>query len=235
MNVILDNPIWFALNSVNAHLGSGNDNVKLFDAAVAPFAGLSVYAPGNFKQLFDLVSPDQVVVLFYPEADLDPAPFNVVVKVPGYQMVFEGKEPEAISGEELVRLTEKDLEEMLALTKLAQPGPFAGRTIDFGGYLGIFQDQKLVAMGGQRLQTQGFTEISAICTHPDSAGKGFAGKVLNELVRNIIASGNVPYLHVRADNARAIKLYQYLGFVIRTEMYFHVIKKGIAPINNSYR
>ncbi|MDR6781882.1 ribosomal protein S18 acetylase RimI-like enzyme [Pedobacter africanus] len=226
MNVILDNPIWFALNSVNAHLGSGNDSVKLFNTDVAPFAGLNAYTPGNFQQLFELVQPDQVAVLFYPKEDLDPAPFDVVAKVPGYQMVFEGKEPEAVPGEGLVHLTEKDVEEMLSLTKLTQPGPFARRTIDFGGYKGIFQDQQLVAMAGQRLQVQGFTEISAVCTHPDSAGKGLARKVLNELIRDVIASGNIPYLHVRADNTRAIKLYEHLGFVIRTEMYFHVIKRS---------
>jgi ribosomal protein S18 acetylase RimI-like enzyme len=227
MNVILDNPIWFALNSVNTHLGRGSDSVKLFNTDVAPFAGLVAYTPGNFQQLFKLVQPDQVVVLFYPKEDLDPAPFNVVAKVAGYQMVFEGKEPEAVPGDDPVHLTEKDVEEMLSLTKLTQPGPFARRTIDFGGYTGIFRDQQLAAMCGQRLQVQGYTEISAVCTHPDSAGKGLARKVLNELIRNIIASGNIPYLHVRADNTRAIKLYQHLGFVIRTEMYFHVIKRNI--------
>ena len=114
MRADLDNPIWAALSSKNADLGLGNERAKLFNAEVAPFAGLSTYSPENFQELYQLPEPGQVVVLFFPGAELDIHPFELVVKVPGYQMVFEGAEPPL--EHDLTRLTEQVVPDMLALT-----------------------------------------------------------------------------------------------------------------------
>lgn len=225
MNDILANPIWFALDSENEALGKGNDDAKRFDPQVAPFAGLKDYNPDNFDKLAELVAQDQVVVLFYPEAQLDILPFELVVKVPGFQMVFEGDARDLKISDRLTKLNTADVSQMLTLTGLAQPGPFSEQTISFGGYLGVFLDDKLVAMGGMRLQAEGFTEISAVCTHPDHSGKGYAREVINALIVGITAEGKIPYLHVRADNTRAVELYLKMGFAIRREMYFYVIKR----------
>jgi predicted GNAT family acetyltransferase len=37
--------------------------------------------------------------------------------------------------------------------------------------------------------------------------------------------GKIPFLHVRADNQRAIAVYERIGFVIRGIMNFYVMKK----------
>lgn len=222
---ILSNPIWSSLISENAFLGKGTDVVKLFDPEVAPFAGLEADTHENFSALFDLVADERVVVLFSPKPDLDTSPFEPVVTVAGYQMVFQGQLPEADLKRNLVQLSSDDVPAMLELTGLAQPGPFLERTIDFGGYHGIFEQGRLVAMGGQRLRANGYTEISAVCSHPDHNGKGFGRQVMNAVIRDILESGNTAYLHVRADNLRAVALYKHLGFVISREMNFYVIKK----------
>lgn len=222
---ILTNPIWSALTSDNASLGTGTDQVRLFDSDVAPFAGLASDTSENFQALFDLVENGRTIVLFSPKQEMDSLPFEAVVKVPGYQMVFEAELPNADPESSLVPLTEKNIPKMLALTQLAQPGPFAERTIAFGGYLGIFDGGQLVSMGGQRLKSPGFVEISAVCSHPDHSGKGYARKIVNAVVRDIISSGNRAYLHVRSDNTRAVELYRRMGFAIRRDMNFYVLKK----------
>lgn len=225
MEVILNNPIWHALASDQSALGDGNTEVNFFLPEVAPFAGLREYNPDNFQLLFDLLDAERVVVLFSPVADLDPLPWNILVKVPGYQMVFEGEVTDEPEETGLVSLRQEHVGQMLALTELTQPGPFLNRTIEFGHYRGIFEQGQLVAMGGQRLRSAGFTEISAICTHPEHAGKGYARKIIEDQIRIIRQNGETPYLHVRADNIRAIDLYQRMGFVIRTDIYFYVLKK----------
>jgi predicted GNAT family acetyltransferase len=115
---------------------------------------------------------------------------------------------------------------MLSLTKLTNPGPFAERTIDFGHYRGIFENNELAAMAGQRLHAFNYAEISAVCTHPDHTGKGYARQLLIYQINRIIAAGEIPYLHVRSDNDRAIRVYEGLGFVTRCNMWFSPIQKA---------
>jgi predicted GNAT family acetyltransferase len=114
---------------------------------------------------------------------------------------------------------------MIQLAKLTKPGPFGRRTIDFGNYFGIFEKDKLIAMTGQRLHVQNFTEISAVCTHPDHTGKGYANKLLQHQLQLILKQGQQPFLHVRDDNQRAITLYERMGFSISRTMNFYFMKK----------
>ena len=123
------------------------------------------------------------------------------------------------------KLTAADIPQMLALTEKTKPGPFYERTIELGNYIGIFDKEELVAMAGERLQLNGFTELSAVCTATDHLGKGYASYLSSKIAETIIAGGNQPFLHVRTDNLRAIQLYQKLGFEIRADVYFAVFKK----------
>jgi len=225
MNAHLDNPIWSALNSDCKQLGTGTEVAKYFHPDVAPFGAVSADTFENFQVLYDLISPEQVVVLFSPKDQLDPAPLTIINKVPGIQMVFEGDVAHSVLESQVVPLTEKDIPQMLAITSLTQPGPFLPRTIEFGGYHGIFDGERLVAMGGERLQGDWSTEISAVCTHPDYAGKGFANAILTRVIENIKQKGRVPYLHVRTDNTNAIALYRKMGFVQRSVMNFYILQK----------
>ena len=62
---------------------------------------------------------------------------------------------------------------MMHLVELTKPGPFAVRTIALGSYIGIRDRGQLVAMAGERLRFDGFTEISGVCSHPDHRGRGY--------------------------------------------------------------
>ena len=60
---------------------------------------------------------------------------------------------------------------------LTEPGPFRPRTIDLGGFVGVFHGDELVAMAGQRLRPPGYCEVSSVCTHPDARRRGYAAFV----------------------------------------------------------
>ena len=62
----------------------------------------------------------------------------------------------------------------LELVFITQPGPFAERNVELGRYIGIRQDDRLVAMAGERFKVNGYTEISAVCTLPDYREGGYA-------------------------------------------------------------
>ena len=114
---------------------------------------------------------------------------------------------------------------MIELTALTKPGPFGPRTHELGTYVGIRDGGKLVAMAGERLKVPGYTEVSAVCTHPDHLGKGYARVLMKEVMRAIRERGETPFLHVRGDNARAIALYERLGFRSDDRGYFAVLRR----------
>ena len=51
------------------------------------------------------------------------------------------------------------------------PGPFSVRTIDLGGYVGVFDGDRLVAMAGQRLAPLGSARL-ARCAHIPTSAAG---------------------------------------------------------------
>jgi predicted GNAT family acetyltransferase len=110
---------------------------------------------------------------------------------------------------------------MVELARLTKPGPFGLRTLEFGSYFGIFENEKLVAMTGQRLHIENYTEISAVCTHPEYTGKYYAFTLLQHQLKIILQNGQQPFLHVKEDNQRAIDLYIRLGFTISRPMNFY--------------
>jgi ribosomal protein S18 acetylase RimI-like enzyme len=226
MDAYLDNPAWNALISGNENLAFGNEKVKHFDREVSPFAALAENSDVNFQILYELTT-HTVPLLVITTAEMDiPAPWNVVRCIKGLQMVFDGTAEKERSKVELVPLSQKHVPQMLALTKLTNPGPFVPRTIEFGHYEGVFDGETLVAMAGQRLHVFDYMEISAVCTHPGHTGKGYARQLLRSQISRIKAALGVPFLHVRYDNDRAINVYESLGFVARRDIYFYAIKKN---------
>ncbi|MEX3633639.1 GNAT family N-acetyltransferase [Paraburkholderia sp. BR14320] len=86
------------------------------------------------------------------------------------------------------------------------------------------------SMAGERMQVDGYVEISAVCVHNDYRGKGLAGRLVNVLRRNIEARGDTAFLHVRNDNHAAIGLYERLGFKLRRPFHLISIERVPAPV-----
>jgi GNAT superfamily N-acetyltransferase len=225
MEHVLDNPAWNALISGNKDLYYGNDQVKYFDRDVSPFVAFKENSTANFNELYDMVPEDRTLLFISPAEIEIPGPWKVPNCIKGIQMICDAGTEIGEPSMELIPLTKEHVPQMLALTKLTNPGPFTERTIDFGHYHGIFEEDKLVAMAGQRLHVFNYAEVSAVCTHPDHTGKGYARQLLIHQINRIKAASEIPYLHVRYDNERAIKVYESLGFVTRCNTWFYVIRK----------
>lgn len=224
MEHLLDNPIWNALISGNKNLANGDSKAKFVNRDVGAFAGLKENNVEDLISLHEQTPEETPVVLFVPTEITIPEEWQILIKKPLLQMVYLYKTPPLVKTD-VVQLVEKDIPAMLSLTALTEPGPFLSRTIDFGNYQGIFEGKELVAMAGQRLQPSPYIEISAVCTHPNHLGKGYAGTLVSNQIHNILDGSNIPFLHVLPENVSACGLYQKLGFEVRKEMLCYVLKK----------
>jgi ribosomal protein S18 acetylase RimI-like enzyme len=220
----LDNPIWNSLNTVDAKLNRGTESIAIYSPEVSPFVGLKNWDITSQEHLFDYLPAGRTVSTLVAEPFLLTKNWELVFSLGLYQMVCSKPKPYIGPKEDLKALGEVQIPAMIELTGMTKPGPFMQRTIDFGNYVGIFEKEQLIAMAGERLHLTDYTEISAVCTHPSFTGKGYAAMLVNQLSNHIQKTGKTAFLHVRQDNLRAISLYQGLGFDIRTEIYFAVIK-----------
>ena len=222
----LDNVIWQALNSSQAHLGRSHKQACKFRKDVNLLGGLSEISQESYDSMAFLLEPDERVGLFLEVPPQPPMGWTVVAHVPLLQMLCENDAaPSPSNNAPVVQLNEADVPDMLALTKLTKPGPFAKRTREMGDYFGIHVNGELVAMAGERLRVPGFTEISAVCTHPDHLGHGYATTLMTLLMERIQKRGERAFLHSRADNARAIALYERLGFRMRPPLHYAILSK----------
>jgi predicted GNAT family acetyltransferase len=175
--------------------------------------------------LFELLPAHRQVGLFYPGMLSIPGYFKLLRKATVLQMTGEGTRYVPASSDGIVPLQQQHVPQMIALTQLTNPGPFFERTILFGHYNGLFHAGELVSMAGRRMHLNRYAEISAVCTHPAHAGKGHGSRLINFQVNQLCLDGIVPMLHVMADNAAAINLYERLGFKKRRVMNIYIIQK----------
>lgn len=225
MEHLLDNPIFHALNSAHGHFAKGVDEVKYYLKDIAAFAGLKDNSVENLQTLYEISEPDSLFVVFSKTPLTIVAPWTLLLQIDMFQLVYEGPNITEGPNKELADLNHSHITEMAALVELTKPGPFLAKTIELSNYTGIFAENQLIAMAGHRFFPAPYREVSAVCTHPDHLGKGHAFKILQEQIRRILNRKEIPFLHVKNDNLGAIKLYEKLGFKIRTEMTAYVIKK----------
>jgi predicted GNAT family acetyltransferase len=226
----LDNVVFDSLNTRHAALAESFDEARRFIPEVSTIAGFREPTERGYASLAKLCEAGQVVNLAL-NGPLEAVPhgWSFVRGTPMPQMVYEknGKElSKSSDGLEILELGAADAAEMMKLTDLTKPGPFARRTHELGTYLGIRIGGKLIAMAGERLKVPGYTEISAICTHPEHTGRGYARVLTMEIMRRILDRGEMPFLHVRHDNYRAIELYERLGFRCRVVRYHAVLRRN---------
>ncbi|MEM8972282.1 MAG: GNAT family N-acetyltransferase [Pseudomonadota bacterium] len=211
----LDCPAWAALSSRQSAFGQSTGKARAFLRDVAPFAAVDPEAAQVCCDLVDLVAtrPEGIVIM-----QVEPQPtvpgVRVAEKSPGVQMIAK-KNMASKEHPSVQRLSSADIPGMLALVALTKPGPFKRRTFEIGQYFGILAEGHLVAMAGERMKLPGYTEISAVCTHPHFRGRGYAAALVSHVARRIEMRGEVPFLHTYASNTRAIALYRELGFELR--------------------
>ncbi|WP_416968757.1 GNAT family N-acetyltransferase [Streptomyces sp. 4F14] len=216
---VLDDPVGESLRGHHAHLARRVGRAATYVADVATFSAVSVTPDAaDWADLAELLGRDGFADMFSSPA-VAPADWAPVFSLEGRQLIWpEDRRPEPAP--DVVELGPDDVPEMLDLVERTRPGPFWKRTIELGTYLGIRRDGHLVAMAGERLHPPGWTEISAVCTAPESRGQGHAAHLVNALSTHILTRGERPFLHVAESNTQARALYERLGFTTRKKVTF---------------
>ena len=224
----LDRPVWSALTGERqSHLALGDARALRFDPAYALFAVARDAAAETLAALARLIPEDGVVGLV--EAGEVPLPPGVPMRQAAcVQMTAQSL---TAGGADIAfeALGDADAADMLALATLTEPGPFFEKTHRLGDFIGVKQDGRLVAMAGERMKPDGFTEVSGVCTHLDWRGRGYAAALMRVVTSRILARGETAFLHAYAANEGTISLYQSLGFAVRTPVTFTVLGAAAVP------
>lgn len=226
----LDNVVWNALTTRQAEFADSFDQARRFKPEVSAVSAFLEPTVRGYSSLAELVSVGQTVNLAL-EKPYQPQPgWTLIFGTPMPQFVYDGNrigsDLRPKPDQQIVELGAADAPAMMDLTALTKPGPFSRRTHELGTYLGIRQNGKLIAMAGERLKVPGYTEVSAVCTHPEHIGHGYARILMTEVMRRICERGEIPFLHVKADNVRAITLYEWMGFRQRVLLHLAVLRKA---------
>lgn len=221
----LRNPAWESLCSRQEYLNMGDDELRYYPEDVSPFLAMHDWDEQLLQMLSERIPRGRSFSMVHADKPDLRSGFEVIFDIPLYQMACKNFKP---SNRQYAfrQLTTADVPQMLELTAMTKPGPFFRNTIAMGTYIGIFENGQLVAMAGERMKCDGFTEVSAICTHPSHTGKGYASFLTTVIADGVYRDGCTPFLHVKMDNEAAIKVYEKMGFSISNHMYFAVFRKS---------
>ncbi|AUC83109.1 GNAT family N-acetyltransferase [Lacinutrix sp. Bg11-31] len=220
----LANPVWYSLNETHNKFLINYDGVQFYKPNVCVFGAFfdatktakALNAYSKIAERFFLVSENETPII-------DTNTIVLERKIDGCQMVLENFIDIKIT-ESIVLLTEKHIDEVYDLIWLVMPGFYQKKGFEMGKYFGIFKDNKLVAITGQRMQTDHFIEVSGVVTHPDYTRKGLAKQLITHTTKAIIKENKLPILHTNKGNA-AIPLYKKLGYKITRDMNWWLYSK----------
>ena len=228
---VLDNPVLAALNYSQDELGRCSERAAVYHPGISPLAGITGPLTPALQELAQLVPEGSGVGVVYVEEELPELPeWRPLGVMCLHQMVCD--EPTAET-EEFDDLALSDVPDMLELAQATDPGPFLERTIEMGRYVGVRRNGRLVAMAGERMKPPGWVEISAVCTHPDGRGHGYASRLVAALLNDCFVTQQRAFLHVRkgsASEASATAIYERLGFRHRRDIFGHFLQRtGATP------
>jgi len=174
MNHLLDNIVWHALSGPQKKFSVGTDVIRRVAPGFSPIIGFADAERPNFNALVPFCEPGEH---FYCGEWSGPAPkgWQIEEESTMFRMIWEGPMPADNDGHGAIQLGPQHAARALELATLTRPGPFGLRTIELGDYLGFFEGDRLLAMGGERFHAGSYREISGVCTHPDSRDAGLPG------------------------------------------------------------
>lgn len=220
---VLDNPIWESLQSRHRDIARVHGDVARYPAQIAPFLGVPRDGADARDALPALLEPGETTLQIGAVPQV-PDGFELKKLAMLAQMVCP-REVEVVPGPEVVELGEEHRDDVLALTALVYPHYFRPYTMRLGRYFGIYQEGRLAAIIGERMGMDAWQEISAVCTHPDFLGRGYARQLLAMLGNDTLRRGRTPFLHVAHENARAVDVYLRGGYEIRCDVGFWSLKR----------
>lgn len=218
----LDDPVWHSLAETHKAFALEYGGTRFYRPEFCPFGSTSDASGGEALNEYAQLTPEFYIVGSPPRTTGN---IRLQKELVCLQMVLDSPS-QPLPATETVELGPQNAAELFALVDLVQPGYFRPRTREMGSYFGIYKEGILVAVTGERMKMEGFTEISAVVTHPQHTGNGYAQQLVSHTAHHIQQQGRLPYLHVAGTNARAIRLYELLGFRTRRKMSFwHFVRK----------
>ncbi|MBC3809579.1 GNAT family N-acetyltransferase [Undibacterium seohonense] len=211
---LLDNIFWHSLSGAQACFATGETNARRYAKGFSPILGFADAEHPDFDAITSYCEPG---VNFYCAGwtGAMPAGWQLHAEITMYRMVWDGDMPPEDVDFKPRRLDAdnlQDAQQAMALAQLTNPGPFGVRTIALGEYLGCFDDDRLIAMAGERSYAPPYREVSGVCTHPDFQGKGLAKRLMHQIIRRQLLAKEIPFLHVMTGNTAAHELYLRMGF-----------------------
>ncbi|WP_341222324.1 GNAT family N-acetyltransferase [Polaribacter atrinae] len=220
----LKNPVWYSLNETHKSSLLKYDGVQFYQPNTCSFGAFF----DSEKTPIALTEHSKIIEKFFlvSENGIPKIDDNYVIlekKINGCQMVLNNLIDIDIT-ENIVLLTNEYIDEVYNLIWLVMPGFYQKKGFEMGKFFGIFKDNKLVAITGQRMQTDDFIEISSVVTHPDYTRKGFAKQLIYHTTKEILKEKKLPILHTNKGNA-AIPLYEKLGFKLTRDMNWWLFRR----------
>jgi ribosomal protein S18 acetylase RimI-like enzyme len=227
-----DNPPMEALRTSHQHFAITAGRACKYPADVTPFAAIEDDSLGALRDLFSIMEPGEETYIVSEAPLAVPKGLSCGGPLGVKQMTYPRGRPlpfASESGDVMIEpLSRANAAEMVELTSVAFPGFFRTRTCEMGTYYGVRHDGRLVAMCGERMNIRDYHEISGLCTHPDFRGRGYAAALMMQLMRDHRKAELQSYLHVSANNANAIALYERMGFDDRGEFSLYLVTREIS-------
>lgn len=227
--MVLDNPVWYALQTVHQPMSLGTTTVQRYPTDILRMIGCENPAKAQLSEIEPWIFPAEKIYLVGELASMPPGWKVAGIYICTQMLCTKVVEPAVKSGPEIIPLEGNNLDEMLELIRIALPGFFFTNTPSLGDYYGIFNEGKLVAMAGERLKIKGYTEVSAVCTHPDYRGNGYAQALVAFVSQKVLDEGTIPFLHYLSTNTRARSVYDMVGYTERRLMPFNLLEFNTGP------
>lgn len=206
------NPVefdWDSLKGIHSKFSDKEGSACVHKDGFGHYAAISECNEKAYRDLASLVKPGRMVIVLGGEEYVELPEWKRVATFPGHGMILET--PVELPELEYVELSPSDSEEMVELSGKAGMS-FYPRAVEMGFFYGIKENGKIVAMAGEGMAIDGFTEVADVRTHPDFRKRGYGGGLTQLVSHHIQGKGKTPILRVRAENTGAIRLYQKLGF-----------------------
>ncbi|MCM5662469.1 GNAT family N-acetyltransferase [Galbibacter mesophilus] len=220
----LKNPVWHSLKETHKHFSIQFDGVQFYKPEICTFG--SFFDETKTKNASNEYVKTSEEFFFVSEKHtpiIDDSKILLKKKIDGCQMVLK-QLPEIQITEKIIQLDETFIDEIYDLIWLVMPGYYQKRSYEMGKYFGIVKNDRLIAIAGQRMQTDLFIEVSGVVTHPDYTRRGFAKQLIAHNTNEILKENKTPILHTNKGNL-AIPLYEDLGYEVTRDMNWRLYKK----------